>query len=147
MRPLSGWGMKLNSLRSAWMGWVSIKRTGGGEVDREEVTCCFIQARDCERQKRSNTIDQPFQCGGLPGASSWGPQGPAWMVTWRRLRPDSEGGCSQCRALFCFVIFFFFFPGEGSHFWSVGRAKASVTSLLSKLPQICQLFEERPDTQ
>lgn len=92
--------------------------------------------------------DQLFQCGGLPGASSWGPQGPAWMVTWRHLRPGSEGGSSQCRASFCFVIlFFFFFTCEGTDFCLVGRAKASVTSLPSKLPQVFQVFEERPDTE
>lgn len=56
--------------------------------------------------------DQPFQCGGLPGASSWGPQGLAWMATWHHLGPDSEGGSSQCRTSFCFVIYFFFFLVE-----------------------------------
>lgn len=33
------------------------------------------------------------------------------------------------------------------HFCSIGRAKASVTSLPSKMPQVCQVFEERPDIQ
>ena len=81
IRPLSDLGMKLNSPKPAWMGWVSIKGTGGREVHGEEVTCSFIQARDCEKQKRSNTTDQPFQCGGLLSASSWRLQRPAWMVT------------------------------------------------------------------
>lgn len=105
IRPLSDLRLKLNSPKPVWMGWVSIKGTGGGEVHGEEVTCCFVQARGCERQERSNRTDQPFQCGGLPGASSWGPQGPAWVVIWHHLGPDSEGGSSQCRASFCFVIF------------------------------------------
>lgn len=38
MRPLSDLGMKLNSPKPVWMGWVSIRGTGGGEVHGEEVT-------------------------------------------------------------------------------------------------------------
>lgn len=138
IRPLSNLGMKVNSPKLGWT--VSIKGAEVGELHGVELTCLFIQARNCESQETSNMMDQPFQCGGLPGASSWGPQEPAWMATWRHLRPDSKGWSSQCTALFCFVNLRFCFPSEGTHFWSFRRAKASVTFLPSKQPHACQAF-------
>jgi len=104
MRPLSDLGMKLNSPKPVWVGCVSIKGTGRGEVRGEDVIHRFTQARSCERLKRSNMTDQPLQCGGLHGASGWGLQGPAWMVTWHHLRHGSEGGREltvQSFVLFC----------------------------------------------
>lgn len=40
---------------------------------------------------------------------------------------------------FCFLLFF---PSGSTCFWLVRRASASVTFLPSKLPHICQGFEE-----
>lgn len=70
IRPLSNLGMQVNSPKLAWMGWISIKGAEWGELHGEELTCCFIQARNCESQETSNMMDHPFQCGGLRGASS-----------------------------------------------------------------------------
>lgn len=60
IRPLSDQGMKMNSPKAIRMGWTGTKGIGGVEVLGEEVTCRFIQARDCEGQKRSSTRDQPL---------------------------------------------------------------------------------------